>query len=88
MAKSEKDEGLETFFSLSDQLSREIKKLHQQNANLRDENDRLKQELNRLKNNSDLFSELPDKQKMVLKKQIGQIIERIDQHLGKPDEVN
>ncbi len=88
MAQSDKDEGMETFLTLSDQLSREIRKLHQQNGYLRDENKRLKSEIDKMKNSSDIFSELPEKQKMVLKKQIGNIIERIDQHLGETNEVN
>lgn len=88
MAQSDKDDGMDKFLQLTDQLSREIKKLQQKNGYLSDENERLKSEISRLKNSSDIFSELPEKQKMVLKKQIGNIIERIDQHLGEPNEVN
>lgn len=88
MAQSDKDDGMDKFLQLTDQLSREIKKLQQKNGYLSDENEQLKSEISRLKNSSDIFSELPEKQKMVLKKQIGNIIERIDQHLGEPNEVN
>jgi regulator of replication initiation timing len=73
--------GLEQFNELSEQLSREIKKLKQQVLMLSAENVRLKSELDAQRSKSALFDDMPEKQKMVLKEQIGTLIERIDKHL-------
>lgn len=73
--------GLEQFNELSEQLSREIKKLKQQVFTLSTENVRLKSELEAQRSKSALFDDMPEKQKMVLKEQIGTLIERIDKHL-------
>jgi uncharacterized protein (UPF0335 family) len=73
--------GLEQFNELSEQLSREIKKLKQQVLTLSSKNVRLKSELEAQRSKSALFDDMPEKQKMVLKEQIGTLIERIDKHL-------
>lgn len=84
MNEAKKKSGIDQFHELADQLSREIKKLRAQVHTLSSENERLKKEFEAIKSKSALFDDMPEKQKMVLKKQIGTLIERIDKHLETP----
>lgn len=73
--------GIEQFHDFAEQLEREIKKLKLQIQTLSSENNFLKNEIEELKNQSAVFGDMPEKQKLILKKQIGSIISRIDKHL-------
>jgi regulator of replication initiation timing len=81
MDESNAQGGLAEFTALSEQLSREIRKLKQHNVTLQSENERIRSEVERLRKSKDLFADLPDNQKIVLKKQIEELIGRIDKHL-------
>lgn len=83
------DNGKKGFFALTEQLGREIRKMRNTCDTLQEENDRLRKELASLKKESDLFSNLNENQKMVLKQQINDVISKLDTHIeGAGDEVN
>lgn len=75
------ENGFAEFELLSGQLRREIRKLKQTNDILRKENGQILEELKKLRNGGEVFGELTDNQKLILKKQIETLISRIDRHL-------
>lgn len=72
----------ETFQKLLDQIRTQVQLLRKRNKELNRENLKLKQKLNELhKDQSDIFSNISESERMAMRHQVSGLIEKIDKYL-------
>lgn len=72
----------ETFHKLLDQIRTQVQHLKKQNKELNRENLKLKSKLNELqKDQADIFSNISESERMAMRHQVSDLIEKIDKYL-------
>lgn len=73
----------ETFLKLLQQIRTEVHLLKKKNKDLNRENLKLKSKLNDLqKNQTDIFSNISESERIAMKHKVSDLVEKIEKHLG------
>ena len=73
----------ETFLQLLEQIRLQVTTLKKQNKELNKENLKLKTELDKIrKGQNDIFSNISESERITMRHQVTNLIEKIDKHLG------